>query len=121
MIRGIRGAITVKNNTKQDILAATEELLEEMIAENDLVEEKMASIFFSLTSDLDAVFPAVAARNIGYEQVALFCSQELDIKDGLEKCIRVLIHYNTDIKQKDIKHIYLRQAKNLRPDLVGGE
>ena len=121
MIRGIRGAITVKNNTKEEILAATENLLKEIVEENGLVEEKMASIFFSLTTDLDAAFPAVAARNIGFEQVALFCTQELDIQGGLEKCIRVLIHYNTDVKQKDIKHIYLRQAKKLRPDLVGGE
>lgn len=121
MIRGIRGAITVENNDKEEILVATKELLEKVAEENGIVEDKIASIFFSMTSDLDQVFPAVAARELGWINVPLFCVKELDIEGSLSKCIRVLIHYNTKKEQNQINHIYLKGAKVLRPDLVEEE
>jgi len=121
VIRGIRGAITVENNDKEEILVATKELLEKVAEENGIVEDKIASIFFSMTSDLDQVFPAVAARELGWINVPLFCVKELDIEGSLSKCIRVLIHYNTKKEQNQINHIYLKGAKVLRPDLVEEE
>ncbi|GAB6098470.1 chorismate mutase [Halanaerocella petrolearia] len=122
-VRGIRGAVTVEENSEKQILVATEELLEQLIAANDLQQEHIASIIFSMTSDLDQAFPAQAARELGWSEVPLFCTKELEINGALEKCIRVLIHYNTDKSLADINHIYLKKAKKLRPDLVerGGE
>ncbi|WP_027340526.1 chorismate mutase [Halonatronum saccharophilum] len=118
MVRGIRGAVTVKSNDEKEILSATKVLLEKMIRANDLKEERIASIFFSTTSDLTKAFPAVAAREIGWISVPLFCTKELDIEGSLEKCIRILIHYNTKKSLEEIEHIYLREAKSLRPDLI---
>ena len=117
-VRGIRGAITVNEDSKAEIIAATKELLTEMIAANDLKQENVASIFFSLTPDLSSEFPAVAARELGWNDAALFCCQELAIDDSLDCCIRVLIHYNTDQSLEELDHIYLRKAKQLRPDLI---
>ena len=117
-VRGIRGAITVSKDTEEEIMSATTELLEEMIEVNNLQEENTASIFFSLTDDLSSTFPAVAARELGWNHAALFCCQELTIDDSLNKCIRVLIHYNTDKELTALDHVYLRRAKKLRPDLV---
>ncbi|MGM0370353.1 MAG: chorismate mutase [Bacillota bacterium] len=117
-VRGIRGAITVTEDREEKIITATKELLTEIIAANDLKQEQVASIFFSLTPDLSAAFPAVAARELGWDNAALFCCQELAIDDSLEQCIRVLIHYNTDRVATELNHIYLRQAKQLRPDIV---
>lgn len=121
MIRGIRGAITVESNDTEEILVATKELLEKVTEENGIIEDRIASIFFSMTSDLDQAFPAVAARELGWTNVPLFCVKELDIEGSLSRCIRILIHYNTDKEQDQIKHIYLREAKRLRPDLVEKE
>lgn len=117
-VRGIRGAITVEENTEQAILAATKELLKELKSANQLELSAIASITFSMTSDLDQTFPAVAARELGWEQVPLFCTQELEVEESLSRCIRILIHYNSEQPQSAIEHIYLRQAKQLRPDLV---
>ena len=119
-VRGIRGAITVSKDTEEEIMSATTELLEVMIEVNNLQEENTASIFFSLTDDLSSTFPAVAARELGWNHAALFCCQELTIDDSLNKCIRVLIHYNTDKELEEINHIYLKKAQQLRPDLVKG-
>jgi chorismate mutase len=121
VIRGIRGAITVESNDTEEILVATKELLEKVTEENGIIEDRIASIFFSMTSDLDQAFPAVAARELGWTNVPLFCVKELDIEGSLSRCIRILIHYNTDKEQDQIKHIYLREAKRLRPDLVEKE
>ncbi|PRX27465.1 chorismate mutase [Orenia metallireducens] len=121
MIRGIRGAITVENNDTEEILVATKELLEKVAEENGIIEDKIASIIFSMTSDLNQVFPAVAARELDWTNVPLFCVKELEIEGALSRCIRILIHYNTDKKQDQIKHIYLKGAKSLRPDLVEEE
>ncbi|TDX53315.1 chorismate mutase [Orenia marismortui] len=118
MIRGIRGAITVMNNDKNEILSATKELLEEIVESNNIDQDMIASVIFSMTSDLNQAFPAVAAREIGWTAVPLFCSQELEVEGALKKCIRVLIHYNTNKKADEIRHIYLREAKKLRPDLI---
>ncbi|MCK8816919.1 chorismate mutase [Natroniella sulfidigena] len=121
-VRGVRGATTVKENTEEDILEATRELLQEMIKDNEIKEEDIASIFFSMTSELDQAFPAVAAREIGLTDTPLLCTKELEIEGALKKCIRILIHYNTSKELTEINHIYLREAESLRLDLVeGGE
>jgi chorismate mutase len=120
MLRGIRGAIVARENTKDAILEATRELLSKMIQENNIEREDIASIFFSVTKDLDAEFPAFAARNLGFEYTPLLCLNEIPVPGSLEKCIRILIHVNTDIEQKDLKHIYIGGAKNLRTDLKEG-
>ncbi len=116
-IRGIRGATTVKCNDRDEILNATEELLESLLKENDVAIDHIASAFFSVTSDLNSAFPAEAARRMGWVCVPLMCLQELDIFQSLNKCIRVLLHVNTAKAQDEIKHIYLREARILRPDL----
>ena len=99
-------------------MSATEELLGAIIADNALVVEDIVSVVFSLTKDLDAQFPAVAARKIGWDLVPMLCSNELDVPGAIQKCLRVLVTINTDKKQSEIKHQYLREAKVLRPDLL---
>lgn len=118
MLRGIRGAITVDSNTSEAILQATEELLRTMIAQNDVREEDVCNVFFTSTPDLTACYPAKAARNMGWRQTPLMGSQEVDVPDGLKRCIRVLIQWNTHKTQQEIQHIFLRDAVQLRPDLV---
>ncbi|AGB41354.1 monofunctional chorismate mutase, clade 1 [Halobacteroides halobius DSM 5150] len=122
-VRGIRGAITVEKNSSEQILSATQELLQELEETNDLKEDNVASVIFSMTPDLDQAFPAQAAREMGWNEVPLFCTQELAIEGALAKCIRILIHYNTEKALTEINHIYLKAAKELRPDLIekGGE
>ncbi|MCL6559857.1 MAG: chorismate mutase [Firmicutes bacterium] len=117
-VRGIRGAITVERNAAEDIVAATRELLEAIIRENDLDPEDIASAFFTVTKDLDAEFPASAAREMGWKYVPLLCATEIDVPGRLPKCIRVLVHANTDKSQRELKHIYLRDAVQLRVDLL---
>ncbi len=117
MVRGIRGAITVKENTKKDILADTKELLLILKKSNDFNIEDIVSIFFSTTLDLDSAFPAAAARELGWTAVPLFGMQEANVQNGLKKCIRILIQINCEKKQSEIKHCYLREAKKLRKDL----
>ncbi len=114
----IRGAITVENNDKHEILSATTELLEEIIKMNNLDIENIVSILFTATNDLTKVYPAVAARNLGVKEAGLMCMQELYVEDSLQKCIRVLVNINSNKKQSEMKHIYLREAEKLRPDLV---
>lgn len=117
MVRAIRGAITVETNETNEIIDATKELLSEISQANKLVEEDMISILFSVTKDLDAAFPAVAARQMGWTDIALMCTNEISVPGSLEKCIRVMIHFNTEKSNKEIKNIYLKGAKVLRPDL----
>ena len=114
--RGIRGATTVEVNEKKAILAATRELLTLMVEANGIEVEDVASVIFSTTPDLNATFPAIAARQMGWHDSALFCTHEMNVPGALEKCIRVLIHWNTTKGLKEIEHIYIRGAKNLRPD-----
>jgi chorismate mutase len=119
--RGIRGATTVTLNQREAILEATGELLKQIIATNGVREEDVASVTFTATPDLDAVYPAVAARRLGWTHTALVCTQEMAISDSLPRCIRVLVHWNTDRPIDQIQHVYLREAQVLRPDLVAQE
>lgn len=118
MIRGIRGAITIKENTESDIVKATEKLIRELIVKNDIEADNVASVFISATEDIDAAFPAKALRLIeGWTYVPVTCMREIPVANSLEKCIRVMLHINTEKKQADIHHVYLEKAISLRPDL----
>ncbi len=114
--RGVRGAITVKENSEDAILAATREMLQVIIKRNEMRPDDVASIYFTTTTDLNATYPALAARQLGWSDVALMCGHEMAVPDGLPMCIRVLIHWNTSRSAKEIVHIYLREAQSLRPD-----
>lgn len=113
--RGIRGATTIEHNDREEILSATTELLQLMIRQNELQTEDIASAIFSLTEDLDAEFPAVAARVLGWTEVPLMCTREIPVPGSLGKCIRVLLHVNTTRGLSEIRHVYIRGAVNLRP------
>lgn len=116
MCRGVRGATTVMCNEREEILKATRELLALMIHLNNIQSEDVASAIFTTTPDLNAAFPATAARQLGWLDVPLMCSHEIDVPGSLGMCIRVLIHWNTDTPQHDIQHVYLKDAQSLRPD-----
>jgi chorismate mutase len=116
--RGIRGATTVPENNVEAILSATRELLQTIIDENGVRQEDVASVIFTATPDLNAVCPAAAARQMGWTYTALLCLQEMVVPESLPRCIRVLIHWNTDRAIDEIHHVYLHQARVLRPDLV---
>ena len=113
--RGIRGATTVEHNTREEILAATTEMLQILIQRNALQAEDIASAIFSVTDDLDAEFPALAARKLGWTEVALMCSREIPVPHSLRKCIRVLLHVNTTRSAAEIQHVYIHGAVTLRP------
>ncbi len=114
---GIRGAITVNANTKQDILDGTRELLQAMVDANGVTEEDVAFALFTTSPDLNAEFPAVAARQMGWNHAALMCGHEMNVPGSLQKCVRILISWNTEKKLAEIKHVYLKGAKALRPDI----
>jgi chorismate mutase len=118
MLRGIRGATTVEEDTPEAILEATEELVREIVLENALVVEDVASALFTVTPDLRAEFPAAAARRMGWTMVPLLNFTEIGVPGRLERCIRVMVHVNTTRAQDEIVHVYLRKAVSLRPDLV---
>ena len=118
MVRGIRGATTVEHNDATEIREATQELLKIILSENALCTEDLVSAIFTVTSDLNADFPASSAREIGWELVPLLCATEIPVPGGLSRCIRVLIHVNTTRCQSEIRHIFLRNAEALRKDLV---
>jgi chorismate mutase len=115
--RGIRGATTVERNTREDILAATRELLEKMVEANEIKIENIACAIFTTTSDLNAEFPAVAARELGWSEVALLCGQEINVPGSLERCLRILILYNTEKRADEIVHVYIKGAKELKSNL----
>jgi len=117
--RGVRGATTVERNEREALLEATMELLELMIRRNELRKEDIASAIFTVTADLDAEFPALAARSMGWTDVALLCAREIPVPDSLGMCIRVLLHVNTTHSSAEIQHVYLRKAVALRPTLAG--
>lgn len=117
LTRGVRGATTVEANSPEAILDATKELLDAMIKANGLEVDNVASAFFTLTPDLNAEFPALAARELGWTNVALLCGHEMNKPGGLPMCLRILLHVNTDLPAADIKHVYLRGARVLRPDI----
>jgi len=115
--RGVRGATTVEANTPEAILKGTLELLALMIRQNDIRQEDVASATFTTTPDLDAEFPALAARQLGWLHVALMCAHELSVPGSLGRCIRILIHWNTEKTADQIVHVYIKDAARLRPDL----
>jgi chorismate mutase len=117
LCRGVRGATTADSNSRDDILTATRQLLALMIRINGIEPQHVASAVFSLTRDLDAEFPALAARQLGWIDVPLLCTYEVDVPGSLRRCIRVLIHWNTDKAQHEIRHIYVKDAERLRPDI----
>ena len=113
-VRAIRGATTADENTKESIVEATIHLLKKIVEENNLDKNEVISAFFTTTKDLNAQFPAVAARTIGWTEVALMCSHEMDIPDAQNMCIRVMVHVNTDMLPNQIQNVYLKEAVNLR-------
>ena len=117
-VRGVRGATTVTRNQKDEILEVTTELLKTMLDVNGINTEDIASCWITTTPDVFAEFPAVAARHIGWTQVPLMQSHEMSVPGMLPLCIRVLLHWNTEKTQSDIRHVYLREAARLRPDRV---
>ena len=114
MVRGIRGAVTAAVNSKEAILEATGTLLMEMIAQNQVNLTEIAAAHFSATPDLNAAFPAKAARDLGWATVPLFCCVEIDVPGSLARCIRVLLLADTRLKQEEIKHVYLGETSRLR-------
>ena len=119
--RGIRGATTVDSNTKEAILAATRGLLRDMVAYNDVREEDVAAIFFTTTADLNATFPAEAARETGLSRAPLLCGQEIDVPGSLPMCLRILIMLNTDKGLEDIARVYIKGATVLKANDSGKE
>ncbi|MDD5093870.1 MAG: chorismate mutase [Dehalococcoidia bacterium] len=119
--RGIRGATTAQNNTREEILHATRELLQNLIEANQIKVEEVAYAYFTTTTDLNAEFPAVAAREIGWTNTALLCGHEMSVPGSLEKCIRILILYNTEKSAAEMAHIYLKGAENLRSNFSRNE
>jgi len=115
--RGVRWATTVDANTSEEILQGTLELLALMIRRNGIRQEDVASAIFTTTEDLDAEFPALAARQLGWFHVPLLCAHELTVPGSLPRCIRILIHWNTEKTADEIVHIYVKGAERLRPDL----
>ncbi len=121
-IRGIRGATTVSADEPDLILQATRELLEAILDANfEMKPEDVASAIFTVTDDLISTFPAQAARQMGWELVPMLCAREIPVPDSLPHVIRVLVHWNTEILQSEIKHVYLRDAVKLRPDLIAAQ
>lgn len=114
--RGIRGATTIDENTSEAILAGTRELLLLLIEANELKQEDIASAYFTTTPDLNADYPALAARQLGWHDVALMCGHEMNVPHGLKMCVRVMIHWNTTRRIDEMSHVYIRGAVNLRPD-----
>jgi chorismate mutase len=120
--RGIRGATTIETDTKDKVLSATRELLDAMLAANpDLKTDDIASAWFTVTDDIASAYPALAARQMGWDLVPMMCAREIPVTGSLSLCIRVLINWNTDKSQDQIKHVYLRDAVKLRPDLVAAK
>lgn len=114
--RGIRGATTAAANTAEDILEATQELVDILIGLNELSSADIASAIFTTTPDLNAMFPAAAARLFGWTEVPMVCMHEMDVPGSLQKCVRVLVHVNTSKSPSDIRHVYLKGARSLRPE-----
>lgn len=123
-VRGIRGATTVDADRAGDVLDATRELLEEILRANGLSAddfEDIVSAVFTTTPDLTSTFPAEAARTLGMNQVPLLCASEIAVETGMPRCIRVLLHINTSRSQADVVHVYLREARRLRPDVASAQ
>ena len=117
--RGIRGATTVEHNDRESIIEATTELLQLIVERNELDLEDIVSAIFTMTEDLDAEFPALSARSIGWRAVPLMCMREIPVPGSLQSCIRVLLHVNTTQSGAEMQHIYIRDAVSLRPNING--
>ncbi len=117
MCRGLRGATTVRHNDRDEILEATRELLSMLVRVNNIDIADIASVYLTTTKDLDATYPAFAARQLGWFDLALLCGHEMEVPEGLPLCIRVMIHWNTTKSPSELGHVYLREAKSLRVDL----
>lgn len=121
-LRGIRGATSVESDDADEILAGTRELLLEMLKVNGITDfGVIGSIFFTATPDLTATFPAEAARALGMTTVPLMCFQEMAVPGRVPRCVRVMMHVNTPLSQREMQHVYLREARALRPDLVSAQ
>lgn len=121
-VRGLRGAISVTENTSEQIIAATRELLTELLRANAITEfEEIISAIFTTTPDLTAAFPAEAARALGMQHVPLLCASEIAVPHGMPRIIRILLHVNTTRTQKEVVHVYLGDAKKLRPDVCSAQ
>jgi chorismate mutase len=121
MVRGIRGATRANENSKEAIFAATTELLQAILARNEIDSEEIASIFLTTTPDLTADFPAYAVRGNGFRDVPVLCASEIAVPGAMTRVVRLLIHVNTNRRQNEIKHVYLGDTAKLRPDLSGEE
>lgn len=118
MIRGVRGATTIPEDTADHIQKETQRLVLEMVDKNDVNPDAVASVIISTTTDISSAFPAKAVRSIpGWTFVPVMCTHEMDVPGSIGSCIRVLMHINTDLGQRDIHHVYLNEAVKLRPDL----
>lgn len=121
-VRGVRGATSVAADTRENVLDATRELLREILKANAIDQfDDIASILFTTTPDLVSTFPAEAAREIGMNEVPLVCASEIAVPGRLPRCVRVLLHLNTDKRSCDIVHVYLREARSLRPDVKSAQ
>ena len=121
-VRGVRGATVVDIDGSQEIIAATKELLSAILKANPTLQTTdLASALFTVTDDLSSTYPARAARELGWEEVPLMCAREIPVPGGLARCIRLLLHWNTDLPQDAIHHVYLGAAASLRPDLKTGD
>lgn len=119
-LRGVRGAIQIRKNEKEEILKKTMELLKRMMEENNIREDDILSVFFTVTKDINKEFPAYALREMGLKYVPALCAKEIDVPKSMKRVIRVLMHVYTGLSQKEIKHQYLGNTRILRPDLSGG-
>jgi chorismate mutase len=117
-IRAVRGAITIPEDTPPIVLDATQELLEELFKQNQIIPDNLVSIIFTVTPDIKSEFPAAAARLLGLTSTPLMCAQEIHKPGSLPLCIRVMIHFYTNLLKKEIKPVYLKDAVKLRPDLI---
>ena len=121
-VRGVRGATSVEADVPEEILSATRELLLELLKANSIHDfDEIGSAIFTTSPDLTSTFPAEAARAIGMKQVPLLCASEIAVPSSLPRCIRVLLHINTEKKQSEITHVYLREARKLRPDMASAQ
>jgi chorismate mutase len=116
-VRAFRGATTLDDDQRDHLIARTQELIQAMFERNDLVEDDLVSIVFTATMDIHSAFPAEAAREAGFVHTPLLCARELEIDNGIERCIRVLVHAYTTRAKQDLRHVYLHDARQLRTDL----
>jgi chorismate mutase len=116
-VRAIRGATTLAEDSREQVITRTQELLHEVFDRNDLTQDDVVSIVFTATDDISSAFPAEAAREAGIESVPLLCARELEIEGGIERCVRVLLHVYTHRRPAELRHPYLHEARQLRTDL----